>query len=164
MALHNPYLGTMKNIIVTLLLTCFSFMGAGTVSAQAADLMESLINSKRPVLLFAKSRSDARLDQQVDRLRDYRSLLKERDMVVLRITGNHEVQPAIGYLPIPAGSARVLRQRFEPDSKGLTVVLVGKDGTEKGRWQNVVNPQVLFDLIDSMPMRQQEMQGQQVVN
>ncbi len=39
----------------------------------------------------------------------------------------------------------------------MTMVLVGKDGDEKARWNRVVNPQEIFDLIDSMPMRQSEM-------
>lgn len=127
--------------------------GASTV---AADTLESLKWEKRPILLFAKSRSFAQLGKQLDLLRDYRPDLQERDIVVLSTTGNQETSAAIGYVSIDRGTARLLRRRFAPDMKGLTVILIGKDGGEKGRWTSVVEPQEIFDLIDSMPMRQQE--------
>ncbi|MGI9366185.1 MAG: DUF4174 domain-containing protein [Rhizobiaceae bacterium] len=122
----------------------------------AADTLESLKWEKRPILLFAKSRSFAQLGKQLDLLRDYRPDLQERDIVVLSTTGNQETSSAIGYVSIDRGTARLLRRRFAPDMKGLTVILIGKDGGEKGRWTSVVEPQEIFDLIDSMPMRQQE--------
>ena len=40
--------------------------------------------------------------------------------------------------------------------KGLTVILIGKDGGEKGRWSQLVDPDEVFALIDAMPMRQRE--------
>ena len=78
-------------------------------------------------------------------------------MVVLSTTGRQETQSVIGYTPVPRGSARLLRKQYQPNGSGLTVVLVGKDGTEKARWEQVVDPQIIFDLIDTMPMRIQEM-------
>lgn len=126
----------------------------------AADTLESLKWEKRPILLFAKSRSFAQLGKQLDLLRDYRPDLQERDIVVLSTTGNQETSAAIGYVSIDRGTARLLRRRFEPDMKGLTVILIGKDGGEKGRWTSVVEPQEIFDLIDSMPMREQEVKKQ----
>ena len=128
--------------------------------AVAAEPLKHLQWEKRPLLLFAKSRSFAPLDRQVDLLRDYRPDLEERDMVVLSTTGNQETSAAIGYVPINRGTARQLRKKYEPDSKGLTVILIGKDGGEKARWQAVVDPQEIFDLIDSMPMRQDEVRQQ----
>ena len=97
------------------------------------------------------------LDKQIDLLRDYRPDLRDRDMVVLSTTGTRETTADIGYVAIPRGTARQLRRQFEPASTGLTVILIGKDGGEKARWQHVVEPQEIFDLIDSMPMRRQEL-------
>jgi len=79
---------------------------------------------------------------------------------VLSTTAREETRSAIGYTGINRGTARELRKRFSPASRGLTVVLVGKDGEEKKRWQRVVEPQEIFDLIDTMPMRQDEAKGQ----
>lgn len=126
----------------------------------AAEPLKHLQGDKRPLLLFAKSRSFAPLDKQVDLLRGYRPDLEDRDMVVLSTTGSQETSATIGYVSINRGTARELRKLYKPESRGLTIILVGKDGGEKARWQQVVDPQVIFDLIDSMPIRQDEMRRQ----
>ncbi|WP_414566229.1 MULTISPECIES: DUF4174 domain-containing protein [unclassified Anabaena] len=38
-------------------------------------------------------------------------------------------------------------------------MLVGKDGQSKRREDNPIDPKVIFQQIDMMPMRQREMQG-----
>lgn len=128
-----------------------------TAGRARADPLEPLKWKQRPLLLFAKSRSDASLDKQIDLLRERRSELRERQMVVLRSAGNEETRAAIGYVSLPSGSARQLRRRFQPRRSGLTAILVGKDGTEKARWERLVQPDEIFELIDSMPMRRREM-------
>ena len=128
--------------------------------AHAADPLAGLQGKSRPVLLFAKSRSDASLDKQIDLLRERRPDLSERDIVVFRTAGNEDTRSAIGYVDLPRGAAFELRRRFAPLRSGLTVVLVGKDGTEKARWERLVPPQDIFDLVDSMPMRKQEAKEQ----
>ena len=144
----------------SLLTLIAAFIALWSPSALAVEPLKHLQWEKRPLLLFAKSRSFAPLDKQVDLLRDYRPDLEERDMVVLSTTGTQETSAAIGYVAINRGTARQLRKQFAPESRGLTVILVGKDGSEKARWQQVVDPQKIFDLIDSMPMRQDEVRQQ----
>ena len=122
-----------------------------------ADPLSGLQGEKRPLLLFSKSRSLSSLDRQVDRLRDFRAELEERDMVVLVTAGNDQTYSAIGYSDLPRNANRELTRRFAPQGSGLTVVLVGKDGTEKRRWTKLVDPEEILDLIDTMPMRQREM-------
>lgn len=46
------------------------------------------------------------------------------------------------------------------DSGGFQTVLVGKDGGVKARQSESLDIKAFFDEIDSMPMRQQEMQQQ----
>ena len=147
----------MNKSLLALLTAVLAFWSTFAV---AAEPLKHLQWEKRPLLLFAKSRSFAPLDRQVDLLRDYRPDLEERDMVVLSTTGNQETSAAIGYFPINRGTARQLKKKYEPEARGLTVILIGKDGGEKARWQQVVDPQEIFDLIDSMPMRQDEMRQQ----
>jgi hypothetical protein len=48
-------------------------------------------------------------------------------------------------------------ERLKLSGAGFTLLLIGKDGGEKLRSQNVVAPETLCRLIDSMPMRQEEM-------
>ena len=153
---HSSYVRGMKEFLIATIAAIF--LVAGPV--HAADTLQNLQGKKRPILLFAKSRSDAGLDKQVDLFRSYRPNLRERDIIVLSTTSREETRSAIGYTPINRGTARELKRRFSPSSSGLTVVLVGKDGSEKERWQRVVEPQEIFDLIDSIPKRQDEAKEQ----
>ena len=52
-----------------------------------------------------------------------------------------------------------LRRKLRLEQKGFAVVLVGKDGTVKQVWHDPVDPKKIFTIIDSMPMRQKEMDG-----
>ena len=48
------------------------------------------------------------------------------------------------------------RKRFGIGGETFAVVLVGKDGGEKFRSTEPVEPEDLFDRIDAMPMRRRE--------
>ena len=75
-ASRNAYIVVMRKffvIITTLMLATWS------THSLAADSLKALQWEKRPLLLFAKSRSFAPLDQQVDLLRSYRPDLEERE-------------------------------------------------------------------------------------
>ncbi len=124
--------------------------------AQAAGPLSGLVGKKRVVLLFAKSRSDASLDEQVARLAERRPEIEASAMVVLRTAGDNETLPIIGYASLPGGAARALIRRFQPATVGLTVIYVAKDGEEKGRWTQVVDPQAIFDLAESAAVLQEE--------
>ena len=50
-----------------------------------------------------------------------------------------------------------LRKRFAAPHGKFTFLLIGKDGGEKYRRESGIDLQDVFRLIDSMPMRQQEM-------
>lgn len=160
---ETPYFGVMKP---TAFFTLFaaglaSFVLAATTHTLAqsrTDALSSLQGEKRVLLLFAKSRSDASLTKQVDLLRNYRPELRERDLIVLSTPDRTETSSVIGYASLPRGTGRALRDQYAPAPIGLTVVLIGKDGGEKQRWQNVVEPETIFEIIDAMPMRQQEIQ------
>lgn len=127
-------------------------------------MLRHLVDEKRLVLLFSRSKSDAVLDKQLGLLAERRPGLSDRDIAVLVTSGNRETSAAIGYASLRSGTAIGLRRHYEPERKGLTVILVGKDGREKGRWQGAQDPQILFDLVDTMPTRQQELNGRGLTN
>ncbi len=69
----------------------------------------------------------------------------ERDLTVTVITKND-----------------LLCKKYKVDAHtDFTVILVGKDGSEKLRSQNLLTTEKLFALIDSMPMRRGEMRNQE---
>jgi len=55
------------------------------------------------------------------------------------------------------GEEQALRDRFGIANDTFAVVLIGKDGGEKGRFLEPLEPTTLFDLINRMPMRRREL-------
>lgn len=52
---------------------------------------------------------------------------------------------------------RSLWNRFGFEKGKFQLVLVGKDGSEKKRFSEPTNMEAVYEIIDAMPMRQQEM-------
>jgi hypothetical protein len=78
----------------------------------------------------------------------------DRDLIVIRAFET-------GGLPtdtpsLSSDDAAALRRRFGVQKNRFTVILIGKDGGVKMVREGQVTLQKIFDLIDSMPMRQQE--------
>ena len=118
----------------------------------AAFSMESYRGCRRPLLLFAASPKDPDFRRQKDLLDAAAVRAAERDVVVIQVFAG--AQASVDGVAIGSAAVRDLCDAFGPcDGSPLTVVLLGKDGTEKLRQTGVVDPTQLFDLIDSMPMR-----------
>jgi hypothetical protein len=109
----------------------------------------------RPLFIFAPANTDAdflALDRQLIKAAPE---LEDRDMIIFRI---HENSPShAAGKPLTREDANYLRRRFDAAPGRLTVVLVGKDGGVKLVAHRHVELQAIFSLVDSMPMRQQEM-------
>ncbi|WP_237060814.1 DUF4174 domain-containing protein [Microbulbifer sediminum] len=123
--------------------------GAAASPPPLKDL-SSLVWQKRVLLI----RGDPATAGYPQRLREARVEIAERDLVWFRLT-----PPAIetNYAgPLAPGFGEALAQRYFGDEiPGATVVLIGKDGTVKVRYRKL-DLEGLFERIDSMPMRQQE--------
>ena len=52
-----------------------------------------------------------------------------------------------------------LKNYFSADKYDYLAILVGKDGNEKLRSQKAITNEAIFKLIDTMPMRKQEMEN-----
>lgn len=140
----------------TALMAVLTVMAALALLAMAAlpgpagaQTLNSDLWKRQPLLLFAKSRSDAQKTRQEAILRDRRSEIEARDMVVITIAGSGPPIASIGFISLPTGATRELRQRFNPDPSLFTAILVNSDGKEIGRWNRPVDPDVLFDLLDA---------------
>lgn len=109
----------------------------------------------RPLLIFAPSDTSVALTSQHERLDRQHDGLRERDMIVvtLRASGTSTYEGT----PLHADTAARLRTRFEVARNAFRVLLIGKDGTEKRRYDQVTAPETIFQVIDAMPMRQREM-------
>ena len=116
---------------------------AVAVSTMNAENLEELRWKGRVLLIYAPEGSDKQLARQEELLRSHDAELRERDVTqtVLQARGEN---PEIF-------------ERLKLSGAGFTLLLIGKDGGEKLRSHNVVAPETLCRLIDSMPMRQEEM-------
>lgn len=98
--------------------------------------------SERQLLLFGVEKNPALVQQQIQLLNAESKGVKERS-VTINI--------------IEKGDARVRKYAINPDQ--FTVLLIGKDHSEKYRSNSPVPPGQLFGIIDAMPMRRAEMES-----
>ena len=95
---------------------------------------------KRPIVVFADTPADPRLQQQIDMLLEGEEAMRDRDVVVLTDT-----EPA-ARLPI--------RSDLRP--RGFQMVFVDKDGVVKLRKPSPWSVREIGRSIDKTPLRQRE--------
>lgn len=134
----------MKRIIFAI-----SLLITSSTSGFAMDSLAELRWNKRILVLFAEA-TNPKLEQQLGLLATKAADLSDRDMVVLHVTST-DVKAIYG--KVGNADARKLRSEAGVESAEFTAILIGKDGGEKLRSDDVVGDRDLFDLIDSMPMR-----------
>ena len=115
------------------------------MNASTALDLPALRYKNRVLLLFALEGVNPALVQQRQWLSSKLSELEARDLKVFEIVG------------LDAKAQGLRRQFHVSDSQSFSAVLIGKDGTAKLHKNGSVDPEALFRLIDSMPMRQDEM-------
>ena len=94
---------------------------------------------KRQLLLFTQNKDTGLAEKQLAIWTEAQAEMQERDVIITVITGNE-----------------LLYKKYKVDSQtDFTVILLGKDGIEKLRTQNLLTANKLFALIDAMPMRRQ---------
>lgn len=108
----------------------------------------------RLVLIFAASREDSFYRKQIDEFEGEMDGLVDRDVIVMDLLDTG--QTALGGPPFTHGQQSLLRAEYEVPAGAFELVLIGKDGTVKLRSEGTVSAADLFALIDSMPMRKEE--------
>lgn len=142
----------MKRFIIS-----FAALIAMTGSVLAQPL-SSYRWEQRPLLIFAPSETAPEFLRQQDVLTAARSGLNGRDMAVLLVTGTGGLPESLaGPSPAAAATKAALRKAYRVSEEEFAVILVGKDGGEKGRWTDPVDPTEIFGRVDAMPMRAREM-------
>lgn len=143
-------------VISTWILGCFYYalpVIAQTESA-AAKLSQMDQGKHRILLVFAPDSQNEYLQEQNRMFRQAHQGLTERDMLVVQVIENNvELNPALKET-LPTADA--IRREYKVTPNQFTVILVGKDGGEKYRADHAQAPAVLFQIIDAMPMRQNE--------
>ena len=109
----------------------------------------------RLLLLFSPDRDHPLFEKLHRSISDRKTDVEDRDLVVFEILESGS--SSMDNKQIDAQTAHSIRQHYRVPSSNFTVILVGKDGGVKLRRQDETQLVDIFGLIDSMPMRQQEM-------
>ena len=114
----------------------------------------------RPLLLFAISAEDGDYQKQKADLDAHAAGLAGRDVVLIECLGTrngHVRAPGKPPQMLQVEDVEELRLKYDVDLNDFALILVGKDGTEKRREAGAVAVEVIFEQIDAMPMRREEM-------
>ena len=120
-------------------------LAASTLAAGAGPSgIASFRGHSRVLVVIAPDVDDSRLDAQRRAVATEQDGARERDLVLVESCGD---QPG----------AADLRQRFGVPRGAFRSILVGKDGGAKLSSAEPIPVEALFDEIDRMPMRRDEM-------
>ncbi|MBD2772442.1 DUF4174 domain-containing protein [Iningainema tapete] len=144
-----------KSALLLLPLLTFLFLSpvskAGATPAQTNQTVKmssfNLSSQKwknRVLLVFAPSEKASAYQQQMQLFNQYKPGFADRDLVLVQVLADEE-------------SNANLRDRFDVGKDDFRVILVGKDGGVKSRYNSPVQAKAIFNEIDAMPMRRQEM-------
>lgn len=130
-------------------------------AAPAQSPLTTLQDHHRVLLVFAPASSAPQFTKQQELLKNRASDLMDRDLIVIPVlTTWTTADSGLRDENVPFTSQAEqnnLRHRFNTNTQTFTVILLGKDGGEKLRSSTPVTMEKLAALIDSMPMRQQEL-------
>lgn len=126
----------------------------GSATAVAAELSDYLWEH-RPLLVFAPTDSDPRLVETLSRIEASRCDFVDRDMVIgLVVT---EGTSTLDGQVINADESQRLANQYAISENAFSVLLIGKDGGEKLRVNEVPDLRTIYAVVDGMPMRSGEM-------
>jgi Domain of unknown function (DUF4174) len=114
-----------------------------SLSIMNAKNLDDLRWKERVVLIYAPEGSEKELARQQELLRSHGAEMVARDVTQIVLRNGAETAKLV--------------DRFKLSGRGFTLLLIGKDGGEKLRSHEIVAPERILRLIDSMPMRQEEM-------
>jgi hypothetical protein len=104
---------------------------------------------KRVILVIASTEGEPDFLAQQKLLESKQSGTQERDLEILYLVLNK----------LNDTDKTFLRKSFSIDTEKFCIILIGKDGGEKRRSTKPLQAEELFQTIDAMPMRQQEMRN-----
>ncbi len=121
------------------------------ICAAAPGPLASYYNKNRVLIIYAPSVGDPRIIQERALLqRGSRSGFADRDLIVIQsLAKGHNTN---------AAQSRALRALYHIAPDAFQIALIGKDGHVAFTSAAPVAPGVVFERIDRMPMRREEMQ------
>jgi hypothetical protein len=144
----------MKRTLLTIILTGCSLMPLHGNAQPARVTLQSMRDHERALVVFGNGDNqlaEAQLTVAASHIDGFR----ERNLLLVGLVGSNEAVPSALLSPTDDAAAR---KHFGVKAGEFTVILIGKDGGEKLRSHQPISWDKLQSTIDSMPMRQAEMQ------
>jgi hypothetical protein len=151
-------LKSMSSISIVLLILVSFSMAQSSEKVSVADLdLDALRWKNRILVLFSPSESEASFQSQKQGLASSAEAVLDRDLMILEII--EQGQSRAGNRLLSEKSVQGIRKRLGVETGSFQVLLIGKDGGIKLRSSEPVSAKDIFGLIDSMPMRRQEIES-----
>ncbi|WP_213831824.1 DUF4174 domain-containing protein [Flagellimonas sp. 389] len=113
-----------------------------TLSNMSSQKLAEYKWQNRLVILVSLDLESESVKKQGKQFHDAKKAIKEREMLVLRLSPKSEALKAYN-----------ISQNYEG------VLLIGEDGGLKAKHDFLVAPSIVFELVDSMPMRRAEIRS-----
>jgi hypothetical protein len=144
----------MERLFISIL---FGGMFASMASGGALDSID--LNAyqwkHRLLFLFVPSENDPSYLSLKKEIEHQAKEVLDRDLLIAYVLEKGEGR--LGMERLSSGQGFSLRKNLSVPPGQFTTILVGKDGGEKFRQTGVIRLKEIFQIIDAMPMRQQEM-------
>ena len=143
------------------------FLNLFTISTGYSQEIDPIFDRqqwKNRVLVITGAVSEPQYAEQIAALEAVKPGLEERNIIVIRFKdGILKKVPDLTSFDFQfkrykkTAQQRYLQNRLGTDDDIFSVVLVGLDGERKQVWEDVVDGETLFAVIDAMPMREHEL-------
>ena len=142
----------LKICLLTLMLSPVAY------ASDSVEALDSLRWDARVLLVFAPDAGDPRLTSFAESIDAARCEVDDRDLVLGKILQDGDSH--IGDTSITEREAALLREKARIGDSDFRILLIGKDGGVKATYRDIPDLNAIFDLIDGMPMRRQEIRNQ----
>jgi Domain of unknown function (DUF4174) len=145
-----------SNTAFRLLLCLCVALFTDSIAAQNFNL-KNYVWRKRVLIVCAPDAQNEAFKQQILVVKDGESGFEDRDLVVVTIFNTSGLDEK--NKPIDGETASILRKKYNVSKNEFKVILIGKDGGVKKTATLPLSNQQLFNIIDVMPMRKDEVKN-----
>ncbi|MGA9270774.1 MAG: DUF4174 domain-containing protein [Lutimonas sp.] len=132
-------------LLLLLLFSCFYTQ---------SQVLSSIQWKNRVLLLMSEDPNDPMVKQQISLFSQDSEQLKERKLVLLQVFPEFYLMGSDNGIRRPSDEVYF---DYKSAKKSFELILIGLDGDEKLRRNEMIRPEDLYAIIDSMPMRRYEM-------
>ena len=135
------------------------FIGTWTTNGLANDLNPVDLSAyqwkNRLLILFASSEENQAYLALNEEITRQGKEVRDRDLLIFHLF--EKGKSRLGTQPLTPGQVLSLKKHLSLPPGPFWIILIGKDGGEKLRQDRPVELKEIFQIIDAMPMRRQEM-------